>query len=93
MKADCPYDVHLDIRALKHAKLYGKNISAQELYSKIPIIHPTVTKFVEPVNAELGYYRWTDQEAFENLPKWSWNQIYTFAGVEPPPKAQKKGKT
>ena len=43
----------------------------------------SVTKFVAPVRPDKGYYKCMDKDEFDR-----WDEVYTFVGVDPPPKAK-----
>ena len=79
LRAECPDQEALDARALLHEKKYGSKLTPAELYAKIPIVAPTVTQFVEVVDASKGEYHWTSKEALACLPSFKWDDIFTFA--------------
>ena len=71
-----------DIMALKFQETHGRNITAAELYRRIPIVQPTTTPLVMFVNDEKGVFKFESEEAFQRLPQWTWEHIYTFASDE-----------
>ena len=69
MKADCPDWVTLGARALKHQQMYGSNIMAEELYKRLPVIHPTVTELVIKHPTEPSGFKFrSEEELTHSLP-------------------------
>lgn len=48
--------------------------------------HAAVSQFKDKRPLSYGVYILTNPQALEDLPKFAWNQIYNFAGMEPPSK-------
>ena len=59
---------------------HGKDITPEELYARIPIVTPTTTELVFPVNEEKGIYKLKSVDDFNSFHEWSWEQICNFAG-------------
>ena len=78
MKAECPDWTTLDVRALKHQKEYG-NISAAELYARLPIVRPAVTELVVPHRWYANTFQFRSEEEFDELPTFEWDDIFRFA--------------
>jgi hypothetical protein len=79
LRAEVPDKQKLDILAMSYEKKFGKDISAAELYQKIPIVHPSITELVAPYKPEKGIYKFRSHADLQALPWWSWEQIYNFA--------------
>ena len=79
MRAEVPDKQKIDILAMSYEKKFGGNITAAQLYQKIPIVHPSVTALVSPYKAEKGIYKFRSAADLKLVPWWSWDQIYNFA--------------
>ena len=79
MRAEVPDKQKLDILAMSYEKKFGGDITAAQLYEKIPVVHPSVTALVSPYKAEKGIYKFRSAEDLKLVPWWSWDQIYNFA--------------
>ena len=73
-RGSVPDETKHDILAQHYEALHGRNLTPAELYDRIPIIMPTTTAMVIPVNEAKGVYKLTSLEAYNSLPVWSWNQ-------------------
>jgi hypothetical protein len=80
MKAEVPDPDALDARALMFEKKNPQLKTAAQIYAAVPTVAPTLTEMVLPVCPEKGGFKLASHSAFEALPDWSWDQIWTFAG-------------
>ena len=77
-RAPVPNENQHDILAMQHEETHGRTITAKELYHAIPIVKPSTTPLVSPVNEEKCVFKFESEEAYQMLPQWSWETIYTF---------------
>jgi len=77
-RAEVPDQTKLDILGLKYEKQYGSQMTAAQLYDRIPIVNPTETEWVLPVNPAKGIYKLRSKADLEAMVKWSWEQLYNF---------------
>jgi hypothetical protein len=77
-RAEVPDQTKLDILGLKYERQYGSQMTAAQLYDRIPIVNPTETEWVLPVNPANGIYKLRSKADLDALTSWSWEQLYNF---------------
>ncbi len=88
MRAEVPpWDVE-DVRAM-YIEDTIKADNAHDLFNKIRTVEPTTCELVVPDPTLPGVVMLRSQAAYEALPWWSWWEIFTMVGVEPPKWAKK----
>ena len=73
-----PDQVDFDTFALQHQTRHGSRTTAAALYDRIPIVMPSTTEIVVPVNEAQGVYKLASLEVYHGLPEWSWYQLFNL---------------
>ncbi len=85
MRAEAPPWDAEDIRAMHLEETVGINAkSATDLFDRIREIKPTLSELVIPDPTGEDMLMLRSKEAYFNLPEWSWWEIFTMTGAEPP---------
>jgi hypothetical protein len=88
MRAEVPpWDVE-DVRAM-HIESTIKADSARDLFDKMRVIKPTQSELVVPDPTQPDTLMIRSKLEYESLPWWSWWEIFTMVGAEPPKWAKK----
>ena len=77
-RAECPTTEMLDARAMLHQKKYAGAMTPAQLYAALPVLNPTTTEVMLPVDPEKGVFKVCDKETLERMPKFEWESLYTF---------------
>ena len=93
MRADVPtWDVE-DVRAMFLEDTLGDKCDcAMDLFNKVQTVRPALSALVVPDPKLKGVVMVRNKAAYDDLPLFSWWEIFTFNGVTPPKgcKAPKK---
>ncbi len=85
MRAEVPnWDVE-DVRAMYLEDTIGQDCgSAMDIFNKVQMVRPAMSALVIPDPNIEGVQMMRSKQAFEELPFFSWWEIFTFQGVTPP---------
>ena len=79
-RAPIPDEDTLDIKALDIERKVKDNSSAIDIYNSLPMIPPTTTSLVRPIDVEQGTYKLPPRAEYKEIPLWSWPDVLAFAG-------------
>ena len=79
-RSSVPDEDTLDIKAADIDRKMSKNSSAIDIYNSLPMIAPTTTTLVQPINVELGQYKLPPMAVYKEIPVWRWVDVLAFAG-------------
>ena len=79
-RAPIPDEDTLDIKAADIDRKMSKNSSAIDIYNSLPMIAPTTTTLVQPINVDLGQYRLPPMVVYKEIREWRWVDVLAFAG-------------
>ena len=78
MRAECPNEDVLDVRAMKMEKEFGGSLSPAALFARIPIIRPSTSELVSAIDVATGHFKFRSWPDYEKLPQMAWDDIFTF---------------
>ena len=78
MRAECPNEDVLDVRAMKMEKEFGGSLSPAALFARIPIIRPSTSELVSVIDVASGHFKFRSWPDYEKLPQMAWDDIFTF---------------
>ena len=85
MRAEAPPWDAEDVRAMHLEETIGINAkSAMDLFERIREVKPTLSELVIPDTTGEDMLMLRSKEEYFNLPEWSWWEIFTMVGAEPP---------
>jgi hypothetical protein len=98
--APCPDADDKDLKAMIVEHYHATAETPQQLYDELPEVKPSVNKIIrKAVRGDMwkgggaeDVFKFTPEGMAEldELPEWSWKQIYNFFGIEPPAKPESK---
>jgi hypothetical protein len=76
MRAPCPPEDILDLRALQTELQRPDLDTPAKLYQSLPVINPTITVAVEDLGGNV--YKVKTQEDYDAFPYFEWYQVFNF---------------
>ena len=81
MHAKCPDSETLDVRAMKHERDFGGQLTAVALYARLPVLRPSTSELVSAVDLAIGHFRFRSYEDYKELPMMQWDDIFQFVSA------------